>query len=477
MLAILLISFILPLISFSYTVEVYQESLPFSENFALSPDNLTNSAEKNISYNWILLAYLLGLIIFAGRFISNLKSMFQEINENDKYDQGHYILVLMKKKLSPYSFLKYIFLNKKEFQNKEISNAIIEHEKIHVDQKHSLDLLFIEFLQIIFWFNPVFIWIKRSIKLNHEYLADHAVIKNNMSALQYSKILCNYSSGHYHNTLSSPMSQSLIKKRILMISKTFSFKKMLLKLSMLIPVLAICVYFFNNEIKANTVLVTDTQNAHFREAFIQDNNTLSVKIEESSLYINGKEIKVAGLQEHLDNLMDKKSDDEVREMGLKVKMINPEEGFVEKVNKAFGNSRIAKISGIAILPPPPPMPAEPGSAPKPPKAPKAPKAGKTAKGSANVDSERVMEIEVIEEDGEKKTVKKEIIKVKGDSPAPPPNPSEEIDKIQSAGGSFYYNDKKISAAKAKEILESKNDINIEVKMIDGGTQKMSISDN
>ncbi|MFV8225728.1 M56 family metallopeptidase [Christiangramia aquimixticola] len=464
---ILLFSIAVPFITISYTAEntinseyyLYQSL----KQETIGPSEFWNF--QSLLNPLLIIIYGIGTFLFLIRLIFNLKSLKKEIAENTLLNKVDFILVLIKKQISPYSFLNYIFLNKAEYEKDKISKAIIEHEKAHVDQKHSLDILLIEFLQIIFWFNPVLYWLKKSMKLNHEFLADRAVLSKNIDAHQYFNILYNYSSGHYPNSLSSPMSQSLIKKRILMISKSFSFKSLITRLGLLVPVLCLCLYLFNNEIVAKPALVNENSPV-ILQPLNQDSNLISVKIDEDNLFINGKSVKVSRLKAYVDELYQNKSDEEVKNVGIRMKMINPDQDFIKKVNAEFRKTRLARLNGLSILPPPPPAPPKPGKAVVASEAPKH-------------DKEKYMEIETIEKVGGKDVVTKQITIKSGDNPPPPPppNPMEEIDKINKAGGSFFYNGSKISAEKTKELVKSKKDLNIKILKLDDGTQKVELFDN
>ena len=99
------------------------------------------------------------------------------IVENDKYGL-------------PFSFFNIVFINPK-FHTQEDLPEILAHEKVHIRENHWFDLLFIEMLTVVFWFNP-FIWFfERSIKQNHEYLADKGVIFMGHGVARYQAILVN----------------------------------------------------------------------------------------------------------------------------------------------------------------------------------------------------------------------------------------------------------------------------------------------
>jgi TonB family protein len=96
---------------------------------------------------------------------------------------------------------------------------IIEHEKVHMDQKHSIDLILLELLTIFQWFNPV-IWLyRRSMKSIHEYLADEGVIVKGFDRVNYQELLLGQTLGFQVNDLTNNFNHSLLKNRIIMMTK------------------------------------------------------------------------------------------------------------------------------------------------------------------------------------------------------------------------------------------------------------------
>lgn len=127
--------------------------------------------------------------------------------------------------------------------NKDDKENIITHELIHLKQKHSIDLLIIEFLCIIQWFNP-FVWMyKKAIKENHEFLADSKVINTGINLFSYQSLLIAQTVGLSGFVLTNSLNYSLTKKRLLMMTKKRSSKlnvlKSILLLCILIPLLGV----------------------------------------------------------------------------------------------------------------------------------------------------------------------------------------------------------------------------------------------
>jgi hypothetical protein len=203
--------------------------------------------------NWSLLAwtiYYIGLGIFGVRFLRNLFQIINRIRKNTKFKERFSIKVLLLEQLPPHTFFKYIFLNKEKFETDAIPKEVLLHEEIHAKQHHSIDVLFIELLQVVLWFNPLVYFFKKSIKLNHEFLADSAVIKATISTSNYQNTLLSYlSQDSLHKYQSVKMANAInyssIKKRFKVMKNKTSKKAVLLRSLLLLPLLALMLYGFS----------------------------------------------------------------------------------------------------------------------------------------------------------------------------------------------------------------------------------------
>ena len=189
--------------------------------------------------------YSIGVLIFGIRFIRNLFRIIKTIKQNEKLEQKQITFVLLKQLINPHTFFNYIFLNKQKFKNNDLPKEVLLHEETHAKQKHSLDVFFIELLQVLFWFQP-FIWFyKKHIKLNHEFLADQAVLNQGFESANYQKTLLSFSSNHQDYSFVNAINYSSIKKRFtVMKTQTPKTKKWFLGL-LILPVLAILTYSFS----------------------------------------------------------------------------------------------------------------------------------------------------------------------------------------------------------------------------------------
>ncbi|MEP0263728.1 M56 family metallopeptidase [Dokdonia sp.] len=292
----LIFSLTIPLVTFTYTTAEVSQDI-WVEGFAQAWDqHVITSPPSIVKEETNYLPYILwsiyggGILFFGGRFILNLFRLKRKITQAETLEQPDFTLALLSQSIIPHSFLKYIFLSRKRYQNREIPSEVIAHEATHVRQKHSLDILFIEFLQVIFWFNPLFWITKKSITLNHEFLADQGAIKEQHDIYQYQHILLNYAGSTHHTSLESPFNYSSTKKRILMLSQSFSRKRLAISALLLIPIIVGCVLVFNQGIIAQPSSKSLAIEGHWID-HANENQDVYIYEEDETLWWDQKVVK------------------------------------------------------------------------------------------------------------------------------------------------------------------------------------------
>ncbi len=219
----------------------------FTENHL----NIVNLNNEVRSLNWLIpiliFIYISGIIFFSIQFISNLRLIHAKKKYNFKIETKENTKVLLIEKVVPHSFLNILFLNKYDFDTRSIPPEVLLHEQTHIEQKHTLDILFLEIMQIIFWFNPFYYLIKKSVKLNHEFLADQKVIREPNIIKKYQTILLQFA-GSSQYQVASNINYSLTKKRLKMITKHTSKIKSISWMLALIPIVIILVLFFSSKV-------------------------------------------------------------------------------------------------------------------------------------------------------------------------------------------------------------------------------------
>lgn len=198
--------------------------------------------------SWSL--YAVVTLILAVRFISNIIKISSKMKLYSPIDYKNAKLILLPEKTLPHTFLNTIFINETEYNNREIEAELYTHELTHVTQKHTLDILFIEILKTIFWFNPIFIFYKKAIQLNHEFLADEKVVTSYNNVPFYQSLLLSKANENQTFYLASNLNYLITKKRLLMMTKTTSKTKALLKKAMLMPIVATLLFLLCTKVVA-----------------------------------------------------------------------------------------------------------------------------------------------------------------------------------------------------------------------------------
>ena len=188
--------------------------------------------------------YGIGVLLFSIRFVINIVKMQQRISTNENIVKHSFVYVLLKEHLIPHSFFKYIFYNKNRYESHNIPKEVMLHEETHARQLHSLDIIILELLQIAFWFHPLIYILKHHVKLNHEFLADQAVLKHGSDAKTYQNILLQFSSNTQNHHLSSAINYSSIKKRFTVMKTQTSKTRIWLSTLLVLPIIAILFYSF-----------------------------------------------------------------------------------------------------------------------------------------------------------------------------------------------------------------------------------------
>ena len=253
----LIFSFIIPLIP----IGLAQSEMPWSSMFTSGESETTNyviseglwlnsDVQAKMTENesaaissetLYAIAFLIYVSISALLFIRLIRIIHRiqlKIRRNPKRLIQGCEVVLLNENVVPHTFINTVFLNRKQFESGQIPEEVLNHEFTHARQKHSLDILFVEFLKIIFWFNPLLYFYKHAIALNHEYLADEAVISKGTVIKNYQRILLKTMEGSAVHGLVSSLNFSLTKRRLQMMTQTKTRVKFLMKTALLLPLFA-----------------------------------------------------------------------------------------------------------------------------------------------------------------------------------------------------------------------------------------------
>jgi TonB family protein len=186
----------------------------------------TETVQNSHDINWIHLLIgiyfvpALALLLFI--FVSNFR-VWLLIRRSDLVIFDSAKIYVTGNDILPFSWFGKIVVSRKDYHS-QFLGSILAHEKAHVRQHHFIDLLVVEIMAILQWFNPA-VWLYRSaIRDVHEYLADRATLNNGFDIPEYQRLLAGLTGIVPAGVLSNNMKHSLLKNRLIMMTKTNSGK-------------------------------------------------------------------------------------------------------------------------------------------------------------------------------------------------------------------------------------------------------------
>ncbi|WP_136668063.1 M56 family metallopeptidase [Flavobacterium sp. H122] len=235
----------LPLFFIKKFIVVPQPEFTPEQLVALSNIPLTTVAQE-ASINWFLIAVsiyalIVGILFF--KIIGNIFSLFKLLHKKEIIRRDQFALVDINEDITPFSFFNFIVFNSNYYTNDELQSILL-HEKVHSQERHSIDVLLARLFCIVFWFNP-FMWLyKKAMIQNLEYIADSKASKQFEDKKVYQKALLKVVTHQNCLAITNHFYQSLIKNRIVMLNKNQSQKRNSWKYALVLPALAIFMLLF-----------------------------------------------------------------------------------------------------------------------------------------------------------------------------------------------------------------------------------------
>ena len=238
----ILTSFLFPLIFIHYTVVLLVvRTLQTGSAFVSEIQNPGSSIIPDLKLI-LLVLYASGVLFVLTLIIRQCRSVLRAIRRSEIITAHPVKLIRTPDYTFTFSFFSYVFVNPSitDVETKEIMN----HELVHIRQKHWFDLVLVELLCMMQWFNPL-VWIYvRFIRQNHEYLADEVALQRTSDPAIYRATLLNQIVGSPVVNLANSFNYSLNKKRFNMMKNIISSPYRKMKILLILPVFAIVLYAF-----------------------------------------------------------------------------------------------------------------------------------------------------------------------------------------------------------------------------------------
>ncbi len=242
-----ILALILPLIKVPFTQDASSSSLALVYQLPVVVAEVTTIVEPNeaIRFPWqfsAVVVYVFGAAIFFVKLLLRLRKLVRLIRGEEKRYIGKHRVVFTHGQFPTFVFLNYLFWDESRQLSESESSYILRHEETHISQRHSLDVLLIEILAVVFWFNPLIRIYKKAIQENHEFIADSNAYKND-SKVAYTKLILK----QLYQEITLPVAQffgkSLVERRVDMIrnGRSNSLTRPLLSL----PLIALMFFTFS----------------------------------------------------------------------------------------------------------------------------------------------------------------------------------------------------------------------------------------
>lgn len=194
---------------------------------------------------WLVYLYWFGVIVFALNFLMQVVLLLYRAYSQSVIQDGKFRIIEITGDKAPCSFGNNIFINPEKYEW-ETYNQILLHEKIHIEQKHTIDLLLAEMVLIFQWFNP-FAWQwRKALEINLEFLTDDQMLQQDtVEKESYQFSLLKVAAPQFPLSLTTNYNQSLLKKRIIMMNSKKSNVHTTWKYFFLLPILVLFACLFN----------------------------------------------------------------------------------------------------------------------------------------------------------------------------------------------------------------------------------------
>ncbi|MBR0177034.1 MAG: M56 family metallopeptidase [Bacteroidales bacterium] len=251
-----------------------QTALPEAEIVA-------NAAVRPQISVWQVLAviYLIGVGVAALLFLFKLGKLVALVIRSPKEKREGYTAVFTGREQGSFSFFRYAF-----FPNENVAPDIIRHELSHIGHRHSWDILFVEVLMVLQWFNPFIYLYKKELQSLHEYQADRDVVATGADKKNYMMLILQQCTAADFSGMSNNFSLILTKKRIKMITKNEKAKGLWWRLLATLPVLAILLI-------ANTKVTAQEQSAEKKPITVEmgsfeiyDDDGFPIQLKDTVIY-------------------------------------------------------------------------------------------------------------------------------------------------------------------------------------------------
>ena len=232
-----LLSFILPLCVITTHQTVVLDAVPMVSVGNVQMEMATD--EQPAQWQYVIpLLYIIGVVVVLSHTLLSVWRVLMLVRRSERIPQADgTTLCVVPDEVPPFSFCSFIVMNRNDYNTGD--SAILAHERGHIRQHHSCDVLLVDLLTALQWFNPAMWMLRADLRAIHEYEADGAVLSQGINARQYQYLLITKAASIGGYSIANGISHSTLKNRITMMLQKKSPRSRFMKLLALVPIVGI----------------------------------------------------------------------------------------------------------------------------------------------------------------------------------------------------------------------------------------------
>lgn len=351
-LAAVAMSFVLPFAKMPQ-LSALNEDLTVPEVFIELEGVVVHSgSQQNIGvWNVIATVLVVGSVFFFLRFLVSIISVLFKVFKSKSVNIGNGIkLIIGGKDFAPVSWMRYVFISADDYAGN--CDEIIAHETAHIRYGHSFDLIFMDLVCAIQWFNPCVWLFRRELCAVHEFQADQKVVDLGFNAKLYQILLVKKAAGRRWNFVANSLNHSNLKNRITMMTRKKSSKKVAIKALLPVAVSAVFAFTFACCNQSNSLYDAMDANVSTQLSNPQTADQPFVIVENMPEYPGGVKALLDYVTSHVEYPAEAKNDTVMRRTVYlkfvvdKVGKVKDVEVFRSSGNLEFDNSAIKTVESM-----------------------------------------------------------------------------------------------------------------------------------
>ena len=233
-----------------------------------------------------VVVFFAGMALVMGHTLLALLKVWRLISRSERHRQPDGTTICVTEgDVSPFSWMNYIVLSRSDYEAQDPS--VLAHERGHIRQHHSADVLLVDILTALQWFNPAMWMLRQDLRAIHEYEADAAVLSQGINMRQYQYLLIQKAVATCGYSVANGITHSTLKNRInMMLTHKKTNRASWLKLLALLPIVGVTLAL--NAETVNDYVYADTQQQQQKKVVKKGRKDAQVKMSDTTIEVKAE---------------------------------------------------------------------------------------------------------------------------------------------------------------------------------------------